>query len=44
MVERLLNKEQANFCEWFEPNDAPATLADNPSAEQLRQAAEDLFR
>jgi hypothetical protein len=44
MVERVLDKDRANFCELFEPTDRPATAETAPPAEALRKAAEDLFK
>jgi predicted RNA-binding Zn-ribbon protein involved in translation (DUF1610 family) len=45
MVERVLNKERANFCELFDPTMKP--LRDGHGSEDagaLRKAAEDLFK
>ncbi|NEV60726.1 hypothetical protein [Thiorhodococcus minor] len=45
MVERVLDKTAANFCELFEPSSPTADQAPGVSApEALRQAAEDLFK
>lgn len=45
MVERVLDKTAANFCELFEPT-SPAREQGSglPAPEALRQAAEDLFK
>ncbi len=42
MAEPVKEKQQANFCDWFEPGRPVAD--DQPGAEALRKAAEDLFR
>ena len=45
MVERVLNKERANFCELFDPTMKP--LRDSRGSEDadaLRRAADDLFK
>lgn len=45
MVERVIAKEQGNFCEWFEPllrSGEPLAPGDDQGA--LRRAAEDLFK
>jgi hypothetical protein len=44
MVERVLDKDRANFCELFDPSDRPATGLAVASEETLRKAAEDLFK
>ncbi|MEA3277325.1 MAG: hypothetical protein U9Q81_19000 [Pseudomonadota bacterium] len=44
MVEKVLNKERANFCELFEPTATPASSGPEPAADDLRKAAEDLFK
>jgi len=45
LVERVLDKTRANFCEYFEPTQRPAGPGSTASAtEAARQAAEDLFR
>lgn len=44
MVERVLKKERANFCELFDPSDRPAAVNTGPEKGVLRQAAEDLFK
>ncbi|MCG7865532.1 MAG: hypothetical protein B6D70_12495 [gamma proteobacterium symbiont of Stewartia floridana] len=43
-VERVLDKEKANFCELFEPTMEPLTEKSTQSEDSLRQAAEDLFK
>ncbi len=43
-VERVLEKEKANFCELFEPTMEPLTDKASASDDALRQAAEDLFK
>ncbi|MCG7901681.1 MAG: hypothetical protein JAY99_09890 [Candidatus Thiodiazotropha lotti] len=43
-VERVLDKEKANFCELFEPTLVPLSEKANRSEDSLRQAAEDLFK
>jgi hypothetical protein len=44
MVERVLEKERANFCELFEPGRPAATAGSVPSDDALRKAAEGLFK
>jgi hypothetical protein len=44
MAERVLEKDRANFCEFFEASDNPASSAAATSADALRRAAEDLFK
>jgi hypothetical protein len=44
MAERVVNKERANFCEYFEPGRPAASGAAGPGSDDLRRAAEDLFR
>ena len=44
MAEAILEKERANFCEFFEPTDRPAGSGMAPNAEDLIKAAEDLFK
>jgi hypothetical protein len=50
MVDRVIAKDRANFCDWFQPlprsdalqpGNTPSAAAD---AESLKRAAEDLFR
>jgi hypothetical protein len=43
-VERVLEKEKANFCELFEPSMTPLSDGAPSSEDVLRQAAEDLFK
>lgn len=44
-VDRVLDKERANFCDWLQPllrpGGAPSVV---PNTESLRRAAEDLFK
>ncbi|MBK1701221.1 hypothetical protein [Thiococcus pfennigii] len=44
MVERVLAKDRANFCEWFEPADRVPQGGTSSPGEDLRAAAEALFR
>ena len=44
MVERVLEKERANFCELFDPADRPLSTGAGKPEDALRKAAEDLFR
>lgn len=44
MVERVLEKERANFCELFEPTDSPVGGGPSSGAGDLILAAEDLFK
>ncbi|MBK1645667.1 hypothetical protein CKO25_13620 [Thiocapsa imhoffii] len=52
MVDLVLEKERANFCDWFQPqpkrqaagDGVTATNESGDPAETLRRAAEDLFR
>jgi hypothetical protein len=44
MAERVLDKERANFCEWFEPTREPLRGDAHGSADDLRKAAEALFK
>ena len=43
LVERVVDKERANFCDYFEPSDKISDQGDRTSAEDLLKAAEDLF-
>jgi hypothetical protein len=43
-VERVIDKARSNFCEWFEPAMSPRRGATAPDADDLRGAAEALFR
>ena len=44
VAERVLDKQRANFCDFFEPTAAPAAGTANDSPDGLRRAAEDLFK
>lgn len=44
MVERVLEKERANFCELFDPADRPLSAGAGKPEDALRKAAEDIFR
>ena len=44
VAERVMNKERANFCGYFEPNPDAATADEQTSDDALRKAAEDLFK
>ena len=44
MVERVLDKERANFCELFDPSDRPSAGDAGTGEHALRRAAEDLFK
>lgn len=43
VADPVLDKQRANFCSFFEPT-AELDNADTSSAEDLRKAAEDLFK
>jgi hypothetical protein len=43
LVDRIVEKARANSCELFEPS-ASMSAAGTPDREQLRAAAEDLFK
>lgn len=43
-VERVIEKERANFCELFEPTLEPLSDKAATTGDDLRQAAEDLFK
>ena len=43
LVERVVDKERPNFCDYFEAAKHQGT-SENSSTETLRQAAEDLFK
>jgi hypothetical protein len=43
MVERVLDKARANFCELFDPTDNPAASR-SPAADELLDRAKDLFK
>jgi hypothetical protein len=44
MAEPVLEKERANFCEFFEPTDRPTGNGAGPTVAELLRAAEDLFK
>ncbi|MBT3046599.1 MAG: hypothetical protein G8D61_09400 [gamma proteobacterium symbiont of Ctena orbiculata] len=44
MADRVMEKEQANFCGYFEPTADPLGSDSGQSQDDLRQAAEDLFK
>jgi ribosomal protein L34E len=44
MAERVMEKTKANFCDYFEPTITPSGDTERSSEEDLRQAAEDLFK
>jgi hypothetical protein len=44
MVERILDKEKANYCELFQSILETAAQARTGADKELRQAAEDLFK
>jgi hypothetical protein len=44
MAERVLDKERANFCEWFEPTTDPVQGSGRGTSEDLLKAAQDLFK
>ncbi|MGD2081379.1 MAG: hypothetical protein PVF91_00310 [Chromatiales bacterium] len=44
MAERVLDKERANFCEYFEPDLDPRAGPGGGADEDLRAAAEALFK
>jgi hypothetical protein len=44
MAEPVLDKERANFCDLFEPDDKPTASRRGPAAADLVKAAEDLFK
>ena len=44
VAERVLDKERPNFCGYFEPAKRDKPAAAQPSADDLRHAAEDLFK
>ena len=44
VAERILDKEKANYCDFFQPSDKYTGDADSTSQEILRQAAADLFK
>ena len=44
MAEEVLNKERANFCEFFDPGDRHAGVPKTTSAAELLKRANDLFK
>jgi hypothetical protein len=44
MADRVMEKEKANFCGYFEPTADPLGSEASESKDSLRQAAEDLFK
>jgi len=44
LAEHLLEKERANFCEYFDPADNPDTSPLEHNQDSLLKAAEDLFK
>jgi hypothetical protein len=44
MAERVVEKERANFCSFFEPTSERKAQGADAIADDLRQAAEDLFK
>jgi hypothetical protein len=44
MAEEIADKTRANFCDFFDPALAPMTGTATPDTDQLRQAADDLFK
>ena len=44
MAERVMEKERANFCGYFEPTSDVTGKGSDSAEEDLRQAAEDLFK
>jgi hypothetical protein len=44
MAERVVDKLRANFCDYFEPGRPKASAAGAPALDDLRRAAEDLFK
>ena len=43
-VERVIDKERANFCDWFEPSAQAWKGKAQTSPDDLTKAAEDLFK
>jgi len=43
MAERVVNKERANFCDYFEPGTAAFTSADKTDSDESREKLEVLF-
>jgi hypothetical protein len=44
MAEQVMDKERANFCDYFDPTLEPATGSVEASASDLREVAENLFK
>ncbi len=44
LAEHLLDKERANFCEHFDPAEAPASSGPMNDRDALKKAADDLFK
>lgn len=44
MAERVMEKERANFCSFFEPTSELKARGADVTGDDLRQAAEDLFK
>jgi hypothetical protein len=49
LVERVLDPQRSNFCDWFQPASSPARqgqerAATPADADDLHRAAEDLFK
>jgi hypothetical protein len=44
LVERVLVKDRANFCDYFEPTTAAVGPSEGPSPADLLKAAQDLFK
>jgi hypothetical protein len=44
MADRVLDKQKANFCSFFEPTMELSANSNQNAQDALRQAAEDLFK
>ena len=44
VAEHVTDKERPNFCDYFEPSEQAYGGGNNPAADDLLQAAEDLFK
>jgi hypothetical protein len=44
IAERVVEKDRANFCDYFEPSDAASGISEKTSTEDLLRAAQDLFK
>lgn len=44
MADRIMDKERANFCGYFEPTSEVGTAGAARTEEEIRKAAEDLFK